>query len=47
MIKWCKNCVLPDTRPNLFILNDGKCNACKFHEVRKNIDWKKQKKKIN
>jgi len=46
MIKWCKNCVLPDTRPNLFILNDGKCNACKFHEVRKNIDWEKTKKKL-
>ena len=47
MIKWCKNCVLPNTRPNLFIFKDGTCNACKFHQVRKNIDWKKQKKKLN
>ena len=46
MIKWCKNCVLPDTRPNLFISKDGTCNACKLHKVRKNIDWKKQKKKL-
>ena len=30
MINWCNNCVLPDTRPNLEILKDGMCNACKF-----------------
>ena len=35
MINWCNNCVLPDTRPNLEILKDGMCNACKFHTLKK------------
>ena len=44
MIKWCKKCVLPDTRPNLILDKDGICNACKFHNKKnKNINWKKQK----
>ncbi len=47
MIKWCKKCVLPDTRPNLILDKDGICNACKFHNKKnKNINWKKQKKKL-
>ena len=25
---YCKKCILPDTRPNLRILDDGICNAC-------------------
>ena len=32
MIKWCKSCVLPNTRPNIIIDKDGVCNACNFIE---------------
>lgn len=38
-MKWCKSCVLPDTRPNLVIGADGVCNACKAYAGRKSIDW--------
>ena len=37
MINWCNNCVLPDTRPNLEILKDGMCNACRFHISKKKM----------
>jgi N-acetyl sugar amidotransferase len=38
-VKWCANCVLPDTRPNLRIGPDGVCNACRNHRTRSGIDW--------
>lgn len=27
-IEWCKNCILPNSRPNLFLDKYGICNAC-------------------
>lgn len=39
-MKYCKSCVLPDTRPNLIILSDGRCNAChSWEEKNQVIDW--------
>jgi N-acetyl sugar amidotransferase len=38
-MRWCLNCVLPDTRPNLVIGDDGVCNACKSHGTKREIDW--------
>ena len=38
-MKYCKRCVLPDTRPNLVIESDGVCNACHSHETKPAIDW--------
>lgn len=38
-MRWCSSCVLPDSRPNLFIGHDGICNACKSHAKKCNIDW--------
>lgn len=38
-MRWCRSCVLPDTRPNLVIHEDGICNACHNHSNKPNIDW--------
>jgi N-acetyl sugar amidotransferase len=38
-LRWCKRCVLPDTRPNLELDSEGVCNACRAHERRPEIDW--------
>ena len=38
-MRWCQSCVLPDTRPNLTIGDDGICNACKRHGTKLYIDW--------
>ena len=42
-MRWCARCVLPDTRPNLSIGEDGVCNACMAHENRSGIDWQRRK----
>ena len=41
-MRWCKKCVLPDTRPGLIIEDDGICNACKNHGTKKHVDWSKR-----
>jgi len=38
-MKYCRNCILPDTRPNLEIGPDGVCNACRAHASKRRIDW--------
>ena len=45
-MRFCKNCILPDTRPNLIISEDGICNACKTHLRKPNIDWSERKSKF-
>ena len=42
-IKWCKRCILPNTRPNLFIQNNGLCSICSLKKEYK-IDWDKRYK---
>ena len=41
-MNYCKSCVLPNTRPNLFILPNGNCTACETHTIRPKIDWNKK-----
>lgn len=38
-MKWCQQCVLPNSRPNLRLGSDGICNACKTHQTKPAIDW--------
>jgi N-acetyl sugar amidotransferase len=38
-IRWCSRCVLPSTRPNLVLDENGVCNACRAHETKPTIDW--------
>ncbi|MCX7307272.1 MAG: N-acetyl sugar amidotransferase, partial [Afipia sp.] len=42
-MRYCANCILPDTRPNLLIGVDGVCNACKSHGTKRDIDWDARK----
>jgi len=42
MLKYCKRCVMPDTKPNLYLDEDGVCNACRSYEKRQEIDWNKR-----
>jgi N-acetyl sugar amidotransferase len=45
-IRWCKNCLLPDSRPNLSIGDDGICDACKSSFNKENIDWEQREKEL-
>lgn len=46
MIKYCKRCVMPDTKPDLTFDSDGICTACRSYENRKSIDWKEREKEF-
>jgi len=39
MMKRCKKCFMPDTRPGSVFDKEGVCQACNNYEHRKNIDW--------
>ena len=41
-MKRCKNCLMPDTKPGLMLNDDGMCQACCNHEMKKNINYKKR-----
>lgn len=41
-MRFCRSCVLPDTRPNLTIGKDGVCNACHAHRTKVEIDWEER-----
>ena len=51
MIKYCRNCLLPNTKPYINFNSDNICSACSFHfakkfNKKKNINWKKRKKEF-
>jgi len=45
-IRYCKRCLLPDTKPDLFFHADGVCSACHNYENRHQIDWDKRKTEL-
>lgn len=38
-MKYCKRCVMPDTRPGISFDEEGTCSACQSYDRRKDIDW--------
>lgn len=46
MIRYCKRCVMPETKPDLHIDADGVCSACRFFEKRGEIDWNRRKEEL-
>ena len=47
IIKYCKKCVMPNTKPNMFFIDDV-CPACYYHEKYKSnkINWKSREKEF-
>lgn len=43
-MRYCRKCILPDTRPKLVIGADGICNACAGHSEKRTIDWAAREK---
>ena len=39
MIKYCSNCLLPSTKPDLRFDDDGTCSACVAYQNRAKVDW--------
>lgn len=39
MLTYCKRCVMPDSKPDLHLDEEGICNACRSYERRVEVDW--------
>lgn len=46
MLKYCVRCVMPHTKPDLHIDDEGVCNACRSIERRKEVDWSQRKTEL-
>ncbi len=46
-MKYCKSCVMPDTKPGLTINKDGICSACESIQNKFFIDWDKRHKQLS
>jgi N-acetyl sugar amidotransferase len=47
MLKYCTRCVMPDTKPDLRLDQEGVCNACRSYERRKQVDWDARRNELN
>lgn len=43
-MRYCRSCILPDTRPNLALNASGICNACESHGTKRVIDWNRRER---
>lgn len=45
-IKYCRRCLMPETKPDLPMDGEGICGACRSYERRKEVDWDKRKQEL-
>ena len=45
-MKYCNNCLMPETKPDLAFDKNGKCSACVAFEERIKINWKSREKNL-
>ena len=41
-MEYCKKCVMPDTKPGVFLNDEGLCNACRTQKSKRTIDWEQR-----
>ena len=46
LMRYCKKCIMPDTRPHISFDEEGVCLPCRRYENRKNIDWDSRWKEL-
>lgn len=46
MLEYCVNCVMPSTKPDLYLDEGGVCNACRAYQNRRQVDWDKRKQEL-
>jgi len=46
MLKYCVRCIMPHTKPDLYLDEEGVCNACRSIGKRKEIDWESRKNEL-
>lgn len=45
-IRYCSRCVMPETKPDLHLDQEGVCSACRNYEERKIVDWERRKQDL-
>lgn len=45
-MNYCKKCLNPDTRPQVYFNEEGICGACLWEEEKKTINWNKRKSQL-
>jgi N-acetyl sugar amidotransferase len=45
-MKYCKKCVMPDTRPGSIFDAEGVCQACRNYDKSKTVDWEKRREEL-
>ena len=45
-LKWCSNCLSMSTRPRITFDERGFCNACRWMEKKKTLDWDSREKQL-
>lgn len=45
-IRYCNRCVMPETKPDLFLDEEGVCSACRYMEKRQAVDWESRKQEL-
>lgn len=45
-MKYCKKCLMPDTRPGIRFHKDGVCAPCHNYAKQKTTDWEKRRKEL-
>ena len=46
-IIYCNRCILPETKPDLNIDENGLCSACLYYDQRSEIDWEKRREEFH
>lgn len=46
-MKYCQNCVMPDTKPGIQLDERGFCNACRTKEIKAEIDWAQREAELD
>ena len=45
-MRYCKKCLMPDTRPGSIFDKNGVCQACHNYEQRRTINWEERRKEL-
>lgn len=45
-MRYCKLCVMPDTKPDLSFDSEGVCDACRSAQWKETFDWKQREKEF-
>ena len=45
-IKYCTKCVMPETKPDLYIDEEGVCSGCRYYEQRNQVDWREREQEL-